>query len=101
MARVSEIFPRSTERGPIEAIKLLAAVFADDRFPRSTERGPIEASFTRSATRRQTTFRVQQNAAPLKLDAVHRRAGGNGGFPRSTERGPIEANNAFTKVLAC
>ena len=36
-------FPRSTERGPIEAFEILRYDIGGVSFPRSTERGPIEA----------------------------------------------------------
>ena len=61
------MFPRSTERGPIEASARFRKPGGLRGFPRSTERGPIEA-----------------RAPPV------RRTGGSP-FPRSTERGPIEA----------
>jgi len=37
------LFPRSTERGPIEASGHWSRSASRSRFPRSTERGPIEA----------------------------------------------------------
>ena len=36
-------FPRSSERGPIEALHVVVDVFIRFAFPRSSERGPIEA----------------------------------------------------------
>jgi len=38
------LFPRSTERGPIEAWRSIRSNHIRGPFPRSTERGPIEAS---------------------------------------------------------
>ena len=60
------IFPRSHERGPIEANATIRGTTPDGTFPRSHERGPIEAS--------------GNPAQPTALQ-----------FPRSHERGPIEA----------
>ena len=40
------LFPRSTERGPIEAGLARPRPVCRIRFPRSTERGPIEAPHT-------------------------------------------------------
>ena len=61
-------FPRSTERGPIEAGERLFQRSRDARFPRSTERGPIEAVSGCMWSGFTQPFRVQQNAAPLKPD---------------------------------
>ncbi len=68
-------FPRSHERGPIEAVCPPSWLREWDSFPRSHERGPIEARGWR--------------------DAGDRR---QGRFPRSHERGPIEADGI--QVLA-
>ena len=37
-------FPRSIERGPVEAMPVLSAASRLHCFPRSIERGPVEAS---------------------------------------------------------
>ena len=60
-------FPRSSERGSIEALLRTAANAAIGAFPRSSERGSIEA------------MRVRFLCGPMVL------------FPRSSERGSIEA----------
>ena len=60
-------FPRSQERGPIEANPLYSEIADQGVFPRSQERGPIEAY-----------------TSPSCLSP-------KGQFPRSQERGPIEA----------
>src|SRR5215471_12707220 len=86
-------FPRSIDRGPIEAkLGTEADVLAVD-FPRSIDRGPIEAS--RPHTRRCTCrpFRDPLIAAPLKLARRRILPWPNPTFPRSIDRGPIEARS--------
>jgi len=61
------VFPRSIDRGPIEATVVAFCNCGGAVFPRSIDRGPIEALF---------------NATHVKYDV---------GFPRSIDRGPIEA----------
>ena len=62
------LFPRSYERGSIEACVLISPLLRIHEFPRSYERGSIEAPRS-------------------KTDFPNPRAG----FPRSYERGSIEA----------
>ncbi len=62
-------FPRSYDRGPIEADDVDLAVPHGRRFPRSYDRGPIEATYALSMTYASVTF------------------------PRSYDRGPIEASS--------
>ena len=85
-------FPRSIERGPVEA-------FGDDfwqfglqgQFPRSIERGPVEAMLLLAILAVATlSFRAQLSAAPLKLDLKYSIKCSASGFPRSIERGPVE-----------
>ena len=62
-------------------------------FPRSRERGPIEASTNFVTPMYFRNFRAHVSAAPLKrirLPAAQRL---RLAFPRSRERGPIEASN--------
>src|SRR5271157_415481 len=69
MGRVAGIaggFPRSRERGPIEASLDSHATPNKRRFPRSRERGPIEALPRRLRLRRNSHFRAHVSAAPLK-----------------------------------
>jgi hypothetical protein len=84
-------FPRSSERGPIEACGTATANIAGWRFPRSSERGPIEAC--RSSRRSPTVahFRTHLSAAPLKLGSQVGTVCQLDVFPRLSERGPIEA----------
>src|SRR6267154_3586657 len=78
-------FPRSNERGPIEAVSAwFGEAASTPTFPRSNERGPIEACHESARS--------------------HDR---EGAFPRSNERGPIEAmprrltfTPAWTKICA-
>ena len=85
-------FPRSKERGLIEANgELLRAPYVT-LFPRSKERGLIEAVFPWSDADALAPFRVRKNAASLKpsIDLGLRRRVAD--FPRSKERGLIEAD---------
>ena len=110
-------FPRSIDRGPIEASSDLSVSIAGSRpFPRSIDRGPIEAlwfpwslSVHNSCFRDQliaaplkrcrhcniadskTRFRDQLIAAPLKLYIQSSERSNLFLFPRSIDRGPIEA----------
>ncbi len=65
-------------------------------FPRSYERGPIEARKTLGFGLSIRPFRVPMNAAPLKLSEVPTSSKRGIRFPRSYERGPIEANVSGT-----
>ncbi len=60
-------------------------------FPRSSERGPIEASRRPAAIRSSSNFRAHLSAAPLKQHAARLDDFLAVEFPRSSERGPIEA----------
>ena len=87
------LFPRSFERGPIEASPDLVNRTHAEQFPRSFERGPIEASMQIVILCRNTwNFHVHLNVAPLKLTPSRRVPPGQRIFPRSFERGPIEAS---------
>ncbi len=60
-------FPRSDERGSIEAQLQRAIGSPDDQFPRSDERGSIEAfSNARRNLKRMARFHVRMNVALLK-----------------------------------
>ena len=60
-------------------------------FPRSRERGPVEAP-SRDAPRDQfVRFRAHVSAAPLKLGSKRLSYHSSCLFPRSRERGPVEA----------
>src|SRR5579883_2980962 len=111
-------FPRSPERGPIEAQRVVeissrtwqyfrahlsAAPLKQYKgqyshsskreFPRSPERGPIEATQTAVARvqREAAHFRAHLSAAPLKQYKGQYSHSSKREFPRSPERGPIEA----------
>src|SRR5579875_178301 len=60
-------FPRSTDRGPVEAATTTARLAAHVAFPRSTDRGPVEARKPGRRRRKHVHFRDRQIAAPLKL----------------------------------
>ncbi len=88
---MARAFPRSHERGPIEAWCARLAARIVESFPRSHERGPIEATRRNRRPTCGPCFRVLMNAAPLKQIVTKGVGGDPGGFPRSHERGPIEA----------
>ncbi len=60
-------------------------------FPRSSERGPIEALLAEQCHQNLSYFRAHLSAAPLKLVPERDIGEGEVVFPRSSERGPIEA----------
>ncbi len=60
-------------------------------FPRSNERGSIEAKQRQAMSGKSMAFRVQTNAAPLKRTPGTEYSRRIEGFPRSNERGSIEA----------
>ena len=62
-------YPRSHDRGPIEALRGLVPRLRAVCYPRSHDRGPIEAGDERKS---------------------HAKASAS--YPRSHDRGPIEAN---------
>src|SRR5258708_7556417 len=85
-------FPRSRERGPVEATRAPLVVGRARGFPRSRGRGPVEANPARYAVRLpQPAFRAHVSAAPLKLLGHPHAESRLGRFPRSRERGPVEA----------
>ena len=95
-------FPRSIERGPIEAASCWHPPHDPLSFPRSIERGPIEAGPYLLPCLPSSAFRVQLNAAPLKLLLHASRGAYRHVFPRSIERGPIEApNTPAGRTLTC
>ena len=73
--RHARAFPRSIDRGPIEAGDARLRVEPIGQFPRSIDRGPIEAGATWRRGCTITCFRDQLIAAPLKLlDGIGRDA---------------------------
>ena len=87
------LFPRSKERGLIEAGGRTTERVLDEEFPRSKERGLIEALVADVLEYYPDVgFRVRKNAASLKhcLGKVSQPQKQNA-FPRSKERGLIEA----------
>src|SRR5260370_1307834 len=62
-----ELFPRSADRGPIEAVESRTQAPCYAPFPRSADRGPIEArKLFASRSYLRAYFRDQLIAAPLK-----------------------------------
>ena len=84
-------FPRSKERGFIEAREQPSLLIWTSFFPRSKERGFIEARIAKGRAKRRRSFRVQKNAASLKLGFSFAVQALGHRFPRSKERGFIEA----------
>ncbi len=75
-------------------MRLVHHVRRNKSFPRSSERGPIEAICRRNrAIFRYRHFRAHPSAAPLKHAIIESDTVINGAFPRSSERGPIEAES--------
>ena len=94
-------FPRSSERGPIEATQSPLEPPDLHRFPRSSERGPIEARSCESrllTAQESYDFRAHRSAAPLKPDPRRTSFAIGAQFPRSSERGPIEAIGVGSRV---
>src|ERR1041385_2395837 len=91
-------FPRSNERGSIEAVSAAGRMWGAWSFPRSNERGSIEAFLRRRGCRHPPRrSHVRMNVAQLK-----RVLDGDEGtepleFPRSNERGSIEAKRDEAK----
>ena len=90
---VLDEFPRSNERGPVEACVLPASHPPRGSFPRSNERGPVEATkrYCRKSPPR-GNFRARMSAAPLKPPVSRHNFRAGFRFPRSNERGPVEAS---------
>ena len=98
-SRIALRFPRSKERGLIEAAVDLSQPGACGPFPRSKERGLIEAErIVRIQVELPPTFRVRKNAASLKLAMSARNFSPVLSFPRSKERGLIEADAPITTL---
>ena len=118
-------FPRSADRGPIEARvasrcrsirlrdfrdQLIAAPLKHAcatrhacgaaRFPRSADRGPIEARWRHALQRRHPLFPRSADRGPI--EALRRASvvgSGSAAFPRSADRGPIEARRMRLRAL--
>ena len=85
------MFPRSNERGSIEALKRSRVWMILRMFPRSNERGSIEALWDNDAQEGIIQrFHVRMNVAQSKLVCPHRLRRAGNRFPRSNERGSIE-----------
>ena len=78
-------------RAQSDSLFVCGGWFRKGGFPRSLERGPIEAHRHSRSWRFVRNFRVHWNAAPLKPLPLSSRRYEWRGFPRSLERGPIEA----------
>ena len=76
---------------PLKPPSFLSRVAMSALFPRSPERGPIEADLESLFIGTYTNFRALLSAAPLKHGRAVRQVDHLMLFPRSPERGPIEA----------
>ena len=84
-------FPRSSERGPIEANSNSQSPSLAPWFPRSSERGPIEATGHISpVTGLMTRFRALRSAAPLKPGRVQAAAARLPGFRALRSAAPLK-----------
>ncbi len=87
-------FPRSYERGPIEATRFLCGLHPHPRpFRVPMNAAPLKPRHDSHRRHGNGTFRVPMNAAPLKRLPCKRCGCGTHRFPRSYERGPIEAGD--------
>ena len=85
-------FPRSSERGSVEAARAVTKADATACFPRSSERGSVEAvPHGIGGSNARGAFRVLRNAAPLKPRLSKKTKEIPRRFPRSSERGSVEA----------
>ena len=85
------VFPRSHERGPIEAYLHLLNFALIFFFPRSHERGPIEARDFVSDELPDSSFPRSHERGPIEAVPLGTLLVASAFFPRSHERGPIEA----------
>src|SRR5438045_1820278 len=73
MPKIAGLFPRSIDRGLIEASRSAKWPQWSDQFPRSIDRGLIEAVMTAFYVTNKTNFCDQWIAASLKLPLTKRR----------------------------
>ncbi len=86
------LFPRSKERGPIEARGLAdEPVLGPVNFRARKSAAPLKHLTHESQRLHHRDFRARKSAAPLKPRAAASPRERVAVFPRSKERGPIEA----------
>src|SRR5438105_476037 len=92
-SRFPQAYPRSAERGPIEAAKRVESrsVCIDIRAQLSA--APLKPAAAKNRLSRPGDIRAQLSAAPLKQTAVFPLRIFKQLYPRSAERGPIEAQS--------
>ena len=87
-----ELFPRSIDRGPIEAMPVVQAHgCATNQFPRSIDRGPIEAGSGAMRMCQKRSFPRSIDRGPIEARIGRANRWSCTAFPRSIDRGPIEA----------
>ena len=92
LAQKGTEFPRSKDRGLIEASRRRGTALASTEFPRSKDRGLIEATGVRArGWFTPARFRDRKIAASLKHIVTAGKHTANRVFPRSKDRGLIEA----------
>src|SRR5579875_3119370 len=93
-------FPRSPDRGPIEARKApLMPRPASFHFRDHQIAAPLKLFLLQNQSSSLPYFRDHQIAAPLKLTELRHCASGERAFPRSPDRGPIEASKALRLAI--
>ena len=88
-------YPRSHDRGPIEArLRRHGRTALSVNYPRSHDRGPIEASRPASTPDNEPNYPRSHDRGPIEAARRCQREGFQNleGSPRSHDRGPIEAN---------
>src|SRR5690348_18498764 len=95
---MADPFPRSIDRGLIEAGDFAYRLPRLSIFPRSIDRGLIEARRFEPGWGRKSHFRDQLIAASLKPTVLGATADQVHLFPRSIDRGLIEAGLAFEQI---
>src|SRR5882672_4566012 len=91
------MFPRSTERGSIEASAHGGTRFAVVGFHVRLSVAPLKLRQRRSTPRLRLGFHVRLSVAPLKLSDPRNLGRAKYKFPRSTERGSIEARRSLRR----
>ncbi len=85
-------YPRSHDRGPIEASPSCAGWKMERSYPRSHDRGPVEASKTgRPRLPEFQDYPRSHDRGPIEASCVLNFGTAFTGYPRSHDRGPIEA----------
>ena len=94
-------FPRSRERGPIEADRRWAQGWWFGWYFRAhVSAAPLKRRMHAACSHHAKDFRAHVSAAPLKPPASRRGQRSTATFPRSRERGPIEARKRTSCAIS-